>query len=57
VPDKLQGQSDRDSNSQNDSTTLRSVRLVWAMRLLGPLTALFVWLALDGAEGLPSEAR
>lgn len=35
----------------------RSARLIWSLRVLGPIAALVVWLALGGSQGLPPDAR
>jgi solute carrier family 13 (sodium-dependent dicarboxylate transporter), member 2/3/5 len=45
------------NRTQSVSRPPRSVRLLWALRLLGPIAALAVWLALAGAEGMSPSAR
>jgi len=57
MSDEVRHQGQYEDYAQNVSPGLRSARLTWSLRALGPLAALVVWLALGGASDMPPDAR
>ncbi|RXZ64292.1 SLC13 family permease [Pelagerythrobacter rhizovicinus] len=57
MADEVRHQGQYEDYAENVSPDPRSPRLTWLFRALGPAIALAVWLALGGAQDMPSEAR